>query len=309
MIVLNFALEDKQTRMGALWNDKDVVDLKEAAEKIDLHAFEKIEKMEELIALGNEGIAKVQQIVEELKGFKKNKPAKFDQIKEKDIHSLEEIKFLAPVYNPQKIICLGRNYVEHAKEGGKEPPKNPMIWGKFNSAIIGHQEQILLPKISDKVDVEVELVVVIGKKGKNIPEEEALDHVFGYTIGNDVSARDYQYLDKQYTRAKTMDTFCPIGPWIVTKEEIDDPQKLHLELKVNDKTWQKSNTKHMSFSVAYIISYLSKSFTFEPGDLIFTGTPSGVGHYQDPPVYLEEGDTVKLTIEKIGTLINPVGKE
>ena len=128
-------------------------------------------------------------------------------------------------------------------------------------------------------------------------------------IGNDVSARDYQYEDKQFTRSKTMDTFAPTGPWIVTKEEIPNPQDLELELSVNDKTWQKSNTKEMIFSVAQIISYLSESFTFLPGDLIFTGTPSGVGHYQNPPVYLKDGDVVKLKIEKIGTLGNPVKKE
>jgi len=215
----------------------------------------------------------------------------------------------APIYNPQKIICLGRNFLDHAKEGGKEPPKNPMIWGKFNTAIIAHQENIILPKISDKVDVEIELVVVIGKEGKNIPKEKALEYVAGYTIGNDVSARDFQYMDKQFTRAKTMDTFAPLGPWIVTTDEIKDPQTLSLELSVNGRTWQQSHTKHMIFTVDYIISYLSKSFTFKPGDLIFTGTPSGVGHYQNPSVYLNEGDKVKLTIEKIGTLENPVINE
>jgi 2-keto-4-pentenoate hydratase/2-oxohepta-3-ene-1,7-dioic acid hydratase in catechol pathway len=217
----------------------------------------------------------------------------------------DEITYLPPLSNPEKIICLGRNFAEHAKEGGKEPPINPMIWGKFNSAIIGHLDKVVIPKISNKVDVEIELVVVIGKGGKHIPEKKALDHVFGYTIGNDVTARDYQYSDKQFTRAKTMDTFAPIGPWIITADELTDPQDLDLELQVNGKTWQKANTKDMIFSIAHIISYLSKSFTFKVGDLIFTGTPSGVGHYQNPPVYLKAGDTVKCTIEKIGTLENP----
>jgi len=233
----------------------------------------------------------------------------FTPIAERALYTLENIQIKAPIYDPQKIICLGRNYAEHAKEGGAETPKNPMIWGKFNSAIIAHKEPIIIPKISEKVDVEIELVIVIGKEGKYIPEEQAYEHIAGFTIGNDVSARDYQYSDKQFTRAKTMDTFCPLGPWIVTKDELPDPQNLALELKVNDRTWQQSNTKKMIFSIPYIVSYLSDSFTFKPGDLIFTGTPSGVGHYQKPPVYLKEGDKVTLTIEGIGTLENPVLKE
>ncbi|NHJ87309.1 MAG: fumarylacetoacetate hydrolase family protein, partial [Asgard group archaeon] len=265
--------------------------------------------MKDFIGLGEKGIKDLQKMNNELKELQETDDEIFSNIESESFYKRSEIKLKAPISNPQKIICLGRNFAEHAKEGGAEVPKNPMIWGKFNSAIIGPEDAIQLPAISDKIDVEIELVVVIGKRGKHIPEEQAHEYIAGFMIGNDVSARDYQYADKQFTRSKTMDTFCPLGPWIVTKDEIEDQQNLSLKLSVNNKVWQESNTKHMIFPINYIISYLSKSFTFEAGDLIFTGTPSGVGHYQNPPVYLQEGDVVKLEIEKIGTLENKVIKE
>jgi len=304
--ILNFTYGDKTPKMGILWNESEVVDIKNSCSEMNSKLFDGINKLEELIVLGDEGIKKLKQFLQELHDLQKENKNKFESIKEEHFLNLEKIGYLAPTYNPQKIVCLGRNFVDHAKEGGKEAPKQPMIWGKFNSSINAHKKNIVLPKISEKVDVEIELVVVLGKKGKHIPEEKALDYVFGYTIGNDVSARDYQYLDVQFTRAKTMDTFTPLGPWIVTKDELPNTTDLDLDLKVNGKTWQKSNTKNMSFQVPFTISYLSKSFTFMPGDLIFMGTPAGVGHYQNPSIYLKEGDMVSLTIEKIGTLENPV---
>lgn len=309
MKIFSFKTMDGVPRIGTFWYDNKVIDIQAAGAKLHKPKFEQVREMKDLIDLGEKGLKDLQKFITELKELSEKDKEVFQEIANNSFYPLAEIRFLAPLRNPQKIICLGRNFAEHAKEGGKEPPKNPMIWGKFNSAIIAHQENIILPKISEKVDVEIELVAVLSKKGKHISEEEALNHVFGYTIGNDVSARDYQYTDKQFTRSKTMDTFAPLGPWIVTRDELSDPQNLEMELTVNDQTWQKSNTKNMIFTVAYIISYLSKSFTFEAGDLIFTGTPSGVGHYQKPPSYLKEGDVVKLTIENIGTLENPVIKE
>ncbi len=309
MKIFAFQTKDGVERLGAFWNDTEVFDIVKVGERLPKAKFEAIRNMEELISMGDKSIKKLNKMIKELKELEANDPEIFTEIKTNTFYQVKEIKFLPPLTNPQKIICLGRNFLEHAKEGGKEPPINPMIWGKFNTAIIGHQDNIVLPKISEKVDVEIELVVVIGKEGKHIPEEEALEYVWGYTIGNDVTARDYQYIDKQFTRAKTMDTFAPLGPWIVTSDELTDPQKLELELKVNGNTWQKSHTKHMIFSVAYTIAYLSKSFTFKPGDLIFTGTPSGVGHYQKPPVYLKKGDIITLSIENIGVLSNPVVEE
>ncbi|MBN1327994.1 MAG: fumarylacetoacetate hydrolase family protein [Candidatus Heimdallarchaeota archaeon] len=306
MILLNYKLSDNNIRMGALWNNNEVLDIKSAAKKINENYFDNLNMVEDLIVCDEDGFSKVKLFLNKLKKLQTTAEKMFYLIQKEDLHNLEKITYLAPIYNPQKIICLGRNYLEHAKEGGQEPPKNPMIWGKFNTAIIGHQEDIIIPKITEKVDVEVELVIVIGKEGKNIPKDKALEYVAGYTIGNDVSARDFQYMDKQFTRSKTLDTFAPLGPWIVSTDEISDPQILDIELSVNGKVWQKSNTRHMIFSVAYIISYLSQSFTFKPGDLIFTGTPEGVGHFQNPPTYLVDGDRVTLSIEKIGILENPV---
>jgi 2-keto-4-pentenoate hydratase/2-oxohepta-3-ene-1,7-dioic acid hydratase in catechol pathway len=299
MKIFRFATNDGLARIGTFWKGK-VIDILKTDRNLSNQLFGHVTDMEDFF-IRTDYFSGLKQFLSVLPTYEGSEII--------ISFSEEEITYLPPITKPEKIICLGRNFAEHAKEGGKEPPKNPMIWGKFNSAIIAHKDNIELPKISEKVDVEIELVAVIGKGGKHIPEDKALNHVFGYTIGNDVTARDYQYTDKQFTRAKTMDTFAPLGPWIITADELTDPQNLDLELKVNDKTWQKSNTKEMIFSVAYIISYLSKSFRFKPGDLIFTGTPSGVGHYQKPPVYLKEGDVVTLTIEKIGTLENPIVKE
>jgi len=307
--LFTFQTKDGQNRIGTFWTEKEAIDIVDAGERLPKSKFETIKNMKEFIDIGENAVKKLQIMIKELEDLEASDPEIFNEIRSSSFYPVKDIKFQAPISNPQKIICLGRNFLDHAKEGNAEVPKNPMIWGKFNSAIIGHQDNIVIPKISDKTDVEIEFVVIISKKGKHIPEEKALEYVFGYTIGNDVTARDYQYDDKQFTRAKTMDTFAPMGPWIVLPDEIPNPQELELELKVNGNTWQKSNTKHMIFSVGYIISYLSKSFTFEPGDIIYTGTPSGVGHYQKPPQYLKEGDIVTLEIEKVGTLVNPVVKE
>ena len=309
MKLFTFQTKDGQNRIGTFWTEKEAIDIVDAGERLPKSKFETIKNMKEFIDIGENAVKKLQIMIKELEDLEASDPEIFNEIRSSSFYPVKDIKFQAPISNPQKIICLGRNFLDHAKEGNAEVPKNPMIWGKFNSAIIGHQDNIVIPKISDKTDVEIEFVVIISKKGKHIPEEKALEYVFGYTIGNDVTARDYQYDDKQFTRAKTMDTFAPMGPWIVLPDEIPNPQELELELKVNGNTWQKSNTKHMIFSVGYIISYLSKSFTFEPGDIIYTGTPSGVGHYQKPPQYLKEGDIVTLEIEKVGTLVNPVVKE
>ncbi|NHK31218.1 MAG: fumarylacetoacetate hydrolase family protein [Asgard group archaeon] len=300
MKIFRFKNKDELERIGVFWNDS-IVDILATDLNLSNQLFDYVSEINDLFKK-DDYLSRLQQFLSVLNQYRHDQETIIT-------FSEDEIKYLPPITNPEKIICLGRNFAEHAKEGGKEPPKNPMIWGKFNSAIIGHQEPIEIPKISEKVDVEIELVVVMGKGGKHIPKDKALEHIFGYTIGNDVTARDYQYTDKQFTRAKTMDTFAPLGPWIITSDELKDPQNLEMVLKVNGKTWQKSNTKQMIFSIAYIISYLSKSFTFKPGDLIFTGTPSGVGHYQKPPVYLKSGDVVSLSIDKIGVLENPVINE
>jgi len=213
----------------------------------------------------------------------------------------------APLRMPGKIVAIGLNYIDHASESKMELPKHPLVFTKFNSSITGPYDNILFStSVTNRVDYEVELAVVIGKTAKNVSKEEALKYVFGYTIINDVSARDIQFSDGQWVRGKSLDTFCPMGPFIVTADEINDPQDLQLTCTVNNDVLQNASTKDMIFGVAYLISILSKSFTFEPGDIISTGTPSGVGFSRKPPIYLKNGDVMITEVQKIGKLINTV---
>lgn len=227
-----------------------------------------------------------------------------------EIREFEEIdykNFDAPLKHPSKIPAIGLNYIDHAAESKMEVPKTPIVFTKFPNSITGPRDAIKIPiRLTQKVDYEVELAVIIGKGGKNISKEEALNYVFGYTIVNDVSARDLQFADGQWVRGKSLDTFCPMGPIIVTIDEIKDPQNLKLVCEVNGEKLQNDSTKNMIFSVADLISILSQAFTLEPGDIIATGTPSGVGFSRKPPIYLKDGDIVKTWIEGIGELVNPV---
>lgn len=208
---------------------------------------------------------------------------------------------------PGKIIAIGRNYAEHAAELGNKPPERPLIFAKFPSTVIGPGEAITWKtSITTQVDWEVELAVIIGKRAKDVGEAEAFDHVYGYCVGNDVTARDLQLrTDTQWTRGKSLDTFCPLGPYIVTRDEIADPQNLNLKTTVNGEVMQESNTQHMIFKLPFLISYCSQMFTLEPGDIIMTGTPSGVGDGRKPPIYLKDGDVVACSVEGIGELSNP----
>lgn len=223
------------------------------------------------------------------------------------IYDFSNISFLAPIDNPGKIVALGLNYIDHVEETGREVPKFPVVFAKFPSSIIGPGENIIIPSVSQKIDWEVELGIVIGKHCKNVSEEDALDYIAGYTIINDVSARDLQRGDGgQWVRGKSIDTFCPMGPCIVTADEIGDGSGLKMHTKVNGVIKQNSNTSNLIFNVPEIVSYLSKSFTLEAGDIIASGTPSGVGFARDPPEYLKAGDEVELYIEGIGYLRNKV---
>jgi 2-keto-4-pentenoate hydratase/2-oxohepta-3-ene-1,7-dioic acid hydratase in catechol pathway len=219
--------------------------------------------------------------------------------------ALDSIDFLPAVY-PSKIVAIGRNYVDHAIEGGAEPPKAPLIFNKLPNSLSAHNAPIVLSKISSQVDYEAELAVVMGRRATRVSEASALDHVFGYTLINDVSARDLQYGDGQWTRGKGLDTFAPLGPFITTRDEIADVQALKIEGRLNGEVMQSSNTAKMIFKVAYLISYISQGITLEPGDIIATGTPDGVGVFRKPPVLLKAGDIYEVTVEKLGTLSNPV---
>ncbi len=218
---------------------------------------------------------------------------------------LDSIDFLPAVY-PGKIVAIGRNYVDHAIEGGAEPPKAPLIFNKLPNSLSAHNEPIVLPTISNQVDYEAELAVVMGRTATRVSEAAALDYVFGYTLMNDVSARDLQYGDGQWTRGKGLDTFAPLGPFITTRDEIADVQALKIEGRLNGEVMQSSNTAKMIFKVAYLISYISQGITLEPGDVIATGTPDGVGIFRKPPVLLKAGDVYEVTVEKLGTLRNAV---
>jgi len=214
----------------------------------------------------------------------------------------------APIAAPQKVLCIGLNYREHARETNAEIPSEPVCFGKYANTIGGPGSDIVLPTVSQEVDYEAELVVIIGKPAKNVSEEKALDYVAGYTVGNDVSARDWQKgrPGGQWMLGKTPDTFAPIGPYLVTSDEVGDPGQLAISLTLNGKTMQESSTSDLIFGIERIIAHLTQLMTLQPGDLIFTGTPSGVGVARDPQVFLKPGDQVSVTIEKLGTLSNPV---
>jgi 2-keto-4-pentenoate hydratase/2-oxohepta-3-ene-1,7-dioic acid hydratase in catechol pathway len=220
----------------------------------------------------------------------------------------DKLKLLAPLPAPQKIICVGLNYADHARETGKEPPPEPVIFCKFPTAVSAHGDPIVLPHLSNEVDYEAELVAVIGRGGRHIPVEQALNHVAGYTCGHDVSARDWQQRKPggQWLLGKSFDTFAPVGPELVTVDEAGDVSNLRISLRINGRTMQDSRTSQLIFSVAKLVSYVSGVCTLAPGDVIFTGTPPGVGAARKPPVFLKPGDIVEVEIERIGLLRNPV---
>jgi 2-keto-4-pentenoate hydratase/2-oxohepta-3-ene-1,7-dioic acid hydratase in catechol pathway len=218
---------------------------------------------------------------------------------------LHEVRLAPPITRPGKIIAMGLNYMDHVVESKGTVPDVPLLFAKFPSSIIGHLDSIVWRSaITAKVDFEAELAVVIGREITAVPEEQAQEAVFGYTCANDVSARDLQFGDGQWVRGKSLDTFCPIGPWIVTPDEIPDPHGLRIACRVNGAIMQDSLTSSMIFRIPKLISFFSGHFTLFPGDLILTGTPHGVGAFRHPPIYLKNGDEVAVEIEKIGRLVN-----
>jgi 2-keto-4-pentenoate hydratase/2-oxohepta-3-ene-1,7-dioic acid hydratase in catechol pathway len=223
-------------------------------------------------------------------------------------HLASGVKLLPPIPNPAKIVCVGLNYRDHAAESGAPIPKDPVLFSKYATALVGQGDAIVLPPVSHEVDYEAELVIVIGKRGRRLSKEQAVGHIAGYTIGHDVSARDWQLKKdgKQWMVGKTFDTFAPLGPELVTADEVGDPHTLGIRLRLNGETMQNSNTKQMIFSVGEVVAYLSTVFTIEPGDLVYTGTPPGVGMARKPPVFLKGGDAVEVEIDRLGVLRNPV---
>jgi 2-keto-4-pentenoate hydratase/2-oxohepta-3-ene-1,7-dioic acid hydratase in catechol pathway len=222
----------------------------------------------------------------------------------KTAYALDAVEYLPAVY-PRQIIAIGRNYHDHAVEGGSDVPTSPMVFMKLPNSLNAHNGNIILPKHSSQVDFEAELAVVVGKRAKGVSEEDAMNYVFGYACLHDVSARDLQFADGQWIRGKGQDTFCPIGPFITTRDEVADINNLKIEGRLNGETMQSSNTSKLIFKIPYLIHYLTQGITLEPGDVIATGTPEGVGVFRKPPILLKDGDVFEIEIEGLGILSNP----
>ena len=222
-----------------------------------------------------------------------------------------DVKILPPIPDPEKIICIGLNYADHAAETGAKIPGEPVIFNKFLTALRAHGDDIVLPKVSQEVDYEAELVAVIGKTARHVSRETAYEYVAGYACGHDVSARDWQKgkPGNQWLLGKSFDSFAPLGPQLVTADEVGDPGVLDIQLRLNGQVMQKSTTRQLIFAVDYLVAYLSQCVTLKPGDLIYTGTPPGVGMARTPPVWMKPGDVVEIEIEKIGLLRNNVVAE
>lgn len=257
--------------------------------------------MLEVINRGDEALTTIQALLDDarLRSIPTDEPLAY---------TLDQIDFL-PAVQAGKILAIGRNYEDHALEGGSEPPAAPLIFNKLINSLSAHNAPIVLPAISSQVDYEAELAVVIGRRAKRVSESEALDYIFGYTLVNDVSARDLQFGDGQWVRGKGLDGFAPLGPFITTRADIADVQALNIEGRLNGAVMQSSNTSKMIFKIAYLVSYISQGITLEPGDCIATGTPEGVGIFRKPPVVLQAGDVFEVIIENLGNLSNPVVSE
>ncbi len=219
---------------------------------------------------------------------------------------LAEVRLRAPIARPPKIVCIGLNYVEHAQEQNIQAPEDPVFFLKASNIVIGPGDPIRLPPNTKQPDYEAELAVVIGKGGGRIPQERAWEHVAGYMMLNDVTARDMQRADKQWFRGKSCDTFAPTGPWLVTADEVPDPHRLAISLTLNGETMQESNTSNLIHRIDFLISYLSQSLSWEPGDVLSTGTPPGVGVFRDPQVFIKPGDEITVRVDGVGTLTNAV---
>jgi 2-keto-4-pentenoate hydratase/2-oxohepta-3-ene-1,7-dioic acid hydratase in catechol pathway len=292
--------QSDQRRLGLLCGDSvcDVAELARASQSSGATVADWLLEASDTLEVINNGPEALSQL-NALASFQSGAPGSVTA------HRQDEIEFLPAVY-PGKILAIGRNYADHALEGGGEPPKAPLIFAKLANTLSAHNAPIVLPTISETIDWEAELAVVIGRRATKVSEAEALDYVFGYTLMNDVTARDLQFEDGQWTRGKGLDTFGPLGPFITTRDEVPDVQNLKVEGLYNGDVTQASNTNKLIFSIAYLVSYISQGITLEPGDVISTGTPEGVGYFRNPKVLLKPGDVCEVRVERLGTLRNPV---
>lgn len=287
----------KEKHIGLLINDY-VVDFDLAAKRMRIPSFPR--DMKEFLEMGSVAMNNARVVHE--KAFELLSQGKQSNY----LFPVKSVKLWAPVDKPEKIICIGQNYIDHCREQGVEPPERPIVFAKFWNTLNGPSEPVLLPGVSDKIDYEAELAFVIGKRGRNISIDQAMKYVAGYMVLNDITARDIQKSDGQWVRGKSCDTFAPCGPSLVTKDEIKDPHLLKISLKLNGKVMQESSTSNLIFKIPFLIEYLSKSMTLQPGDIVSTGTPPGVGFARKPPVFLKAGDVIETFIENIGCLKNKI---
>lgn len=281
MRLVTFTVDSSLPRLGAA----------EANAVIELGAGGIFASLETLLQAGEEGLAQAREAVGS-GGARR--------------HDVNKVRLLAPLLHPGKVIAVGLNYRDHAKELKVEPPASPIIFAKFPNSVTGPGAPVFLPPGDVQLDYEAELAVVIGRAGRGISKARALEHVAGYMPLNDVSARKWQFGDQQWVRGKSCDSFCPIGPWLTTRDEVPDPQALAIKARVNGELRQNSNTCNLIFGVAELIAFISAAITLEPGDIIATGTPDGVGVFRKPPVFLQPGDVVEVEIEGLGVLSNQV---
>lgn len=282
--------QNGSTRTGAIASD-GVVDLHAADSSIPA-------TMIDLLWAGDEAMAKAKAIA----GGPTSASGRADVI------PLADVTIEAPIARPGKVLAIGLNYRDHAEESGQEIPKKPVVFAKVSTCITGPGKPVYIPRVSRALDYEAELCFVIGKKGRYISKDDALDHIAGYMCGNDVSVRDWQFHSPTWMMGKGFDTHGPIGPWLVTRDEVDG-SNLDIRLFLNDKEKQHSNTNQLIFGIPELIEYLSGAFTLEPGDVVFTGTPSGVGVGSRPPSFVKAGDVMRVEIEGLGVLENPVTEE
>ncbi|WP_433944121.1 fumarylacetoacetate hydrolase family protein [Paenibacillus sp. SN-8-1] len=297
MKLLNFKI-DNGIRLGVL-TERGVLDVAKALGTVPAGSDAPIPvSIHEVIEGGQEAVRVLEGYIEQLAAGDSERSALWLQEKELD--------WAPSVTNPSKIICVGLNYRKHAEETNAQVPEYPILFNKFNNALAASGEDIPFPKVSDKVDYEAELAVVIGREAKYVPQEQALDYVFGYCAANDLSARDLQIRTQQWLLGKSCDKFAPLGPYLVTADEVGDPNNLDITCMVNGEVRQNSNTSDMIFGVSEIVSYISQHMTLVPGDIILTGTPEGVvlGYPPEKQVYLKGGDLVTIEIEKLGSLSN-----
>ena len=300
-------------RVGVMVNDKKILDLNFAymsmlREEGELAAKEIADAMlpsdmKGFLRRGDKGLEFAKSIITKVSEDTKGSDGG------KIFYDLNDVKLCAPISNPDKIICLSHNYTDFIERTGVPVPPVPRIFSKFSNSICGPQDPIIKPNATNELGYEAELAFIIGKPARNVKAEDAYDYVAGYTILNDVSASDLTNIDKQVLRGKTFDTFAPIGPAIVTKDEVEDPHNLDIKCWVNDKIVQDENTKHVLYQTPELVEFLSGIFTLEPGDIVATGTPYGIAKYLPNPVYMKAGDTCTIEIEKLGILSNLIVDE